>query len=306
MSKLSLLLKHLIPQKLERTLRTFRDMNLRKYNQTKLPERIYNQSHYYTISFCSTCMNRLFHLKHTIEKNILDNSSYPNVEFVLIDYNSQDGLEEFTRKHLTKYIRQGVLNYYKTYEPQKFHASKAKNLSHALAKGDIVCNVDGDNFTGKDFAFYINDLYNQNGTNIIYQFHKPPFWGTVGRLSFFKENFMRLGGYDEAFLPIGHEDIDVVNRGREMGFEFRQENLENFQRYLSNTTLEKSVNCTEEVEDYYKLEGSNRLVSNENIKNGILTANAAGMENFVVYKNFGKEALNSSDLIMKQNGSLMV
>ena len=298
MSKLSLLLKYLIPQKLERSLRTFRDINLRKYNDTRLPEEIYSQNHYYTISFCSTCMNRLFHLKHTIEKNILDNISYPNVEFVLIDYNSQDGLEGFVKKNLSKYIDDGILNYYKTNEPQKFHASKAKNLSHALAKGDIVCNVDGDNFTGKDFAYYINYLYNKGGTNTIYQFHKPPFWGTVGRLSFYKENFMKLGGYDEAFLPIGHEDMDLVNRGREMGLEFKQERLENFQRYLSNTTLEKSVNCTDELQDYYKLEGTNRKLSNSNIEKGILTANAGGMESFVLYKNFGKEPLYSKDIIM--------
>lgn len=300
------MLKNLLPQRLERNLRTFRDMNLRKYNDVQLPAEIYEQSHYYSISFCSTCMNRLFHLKHTLEKNILDNISYPKVEFVLIDYNSQDGLESFAKEKLSKYINDGVLNYYKTFEPQRFHASKAKNLSHALAKGDIVCNVDGDNFTGKDFAFYINYLFNQHGKDKIYQFHKPPYWGTVGRLCFYRENFMRLGGYDEAFLPIGHEDIDLVNRGREMGFEFKPEQLENFQRYLSNTTLEKSINCTEEVEDYYKLEGSNRALSDDNIRNGILKANAGGMENFIVYKNFGEEALNSKDLIMKHNSSMLV
>ena len=224
---------------------------------------------------------------------------------MLINYNSQDGLEEYASKHLKKYIDKGILNYYRTDEPQRFHASKAKNLSHALAKGEIVCNVDGDNFTGKDFAYYINYLFNQHGTNNIFQFHKPPFWGTVGRLCFYKENFMKLGGYDESFLPIGHEDMDLVNRGRELGLVFRQEQLENFQRYLSNTTLEKAVNCTDEQESYYNLEGTNRKRSNENIRNGILTANPDGMENFKVYKNFGSEAFNSKDLILKQAGSFI-
>ncbi|MFD3000919.1 glycosyltransferase family A protein [Pontibacter toksunensis] len=242
-------------------------------------------------------MNRLFHLKHTIEKNILDNSSYPNLEFVLIDYNSQDDLEGYVKKNLEKYIHKGILNYYKTTEPQKFHMSKAKNLSHALAKGDIVCNVDGDNFTGKDFAFYINYLFNKHGKDIIYRFHKPPFWGTSGRIALFKDNFMQLGGYDEEFLPAGHDDIDLVNRGLKIGLNYKQEQLENFQRYLSNTTLEKSVNCTDELNDYYKLESANRARSDENVKHGKLFANAAGMENFVVFKNFNKEPLNSRDLI---------
>lgn len=304
MSKLSLALNKILPQRLQRTLRNFRDMNLRRYNDTVLPEEIYEQNHHYSISFCSTCMNRLFHLKHTIEKNILDNMNYPKVEFVLINYNSQDGLDTYAEKHLKKYVEAGVLNYYRTDEPQKFHASKAKNLSHALAKGEIVCNVDGDNFTGKDFAFYINYLFNQNGTNNIYQFHKAPFWGTVGRLCFYKENFMKLGGYDESFLPIGHEDIDLLNRGRAMGLEFRQEKLENFQRYLSNTTLEKAINCTDEAESYYQLQSRNSIQSDENIRNGLLTANAGGMQNFKLYKNFGSELLNSRELILKQANTL--
>lgn len=305
MSKLSLALNKILPQGLQRTLRNFRDMNLRRYNDSVLPEEIYAQDHYYSISFCSTCMNRLFHLKHTIEKNIHDNDNYPKVEFVLINYNSQDGLDAYAEKHLKKYTETGILNYYRTDEPQKFHASKAKNLAHALAKGEIVCNVDGDNFTGKDFAFYINYLFNQDGKDMIYQFHKAPFWGTVGRLCFYKERFMKLGGYDESFLPIGHEDIDLLNRGRASGLEFKQVKLENFQRYLSNTTLEKAVNCTDEAESYYQLQSQNTKLSDENIKNGILTANAGGMENFKLYKNFGSEVLNSSELILQQEKSLL-
>ena len=46
------------------------------------------------ISFCITCMNRLKHLKN-FEKNILDNFLVDEVEFVVLDYNSQDGLEEW-------------------------------------------------------------------------------------------------------------------------------------------------------------------------------------------------------------------
>ena len=43
------------------------------------------------ISFCITCMNRLKHLQETLEKNILDNFLVDEVEFVVLDYNSQDG-----------------------------------------------------------------------------------------------------------------------------------------------------------------------------------------------------------------------
>ena len=52
------------------------------------------------ISFCITCMNRLKHLQETLEKNILDNFLVDEVEFVVLDYNSQDGLEEWIAHRL--------------------------------------------------------------------------------------------------------------------------------------------------------------------------------------------------------------
>ena len=304
MSKLTLFINKFIPQKLERKIRTFRDKNLRTYKIEKLPAEIYTPKKFYSISLCITCMNRLFHLKETIEQNIQDNAAYPNIEFVLIDFNSQDGLEEYVRANLMSYIDKGILNYYKTKEPKNFHASYAKNLSHALAKGEIVCNLDGDNFTGKDFAYYLNFLFNQKGHNNIYQFFKRPYWGTVGRLSFYKENFFKLGGYDESLLPIGHEDLDLINRANEMGIPLHQTQIENFLKYLSNTTKEKAENCTDTDEDYYSLVGGNIEISTNNIKNGKLKANPDGMKNFVVYRNFQDQPLNSKDLIQQYNSHL--
>ena len=61
------------------------------------------------ISFCITCMNRLKHLQETLEKNILDNFLVDEVEFVVLDYNSQDGLEEWIAQSMMKYII-GLLN----------------------------------------------------------------------------------------------------------------------------------------------------------------------------------------------------
>lgn len=306
MSKLTLFLNQFIPQSLERKLRTIRDKNFRKYNIEKLPPEIYTPKKFYSISLCITCMNRLFHLKETIEQNIQDNAAYPNIEFVLIDYNSQDGLEEYVKENLMPYIDKGILNYYKTYEPKKFHMSLAKNLSHALAKGEVVCNLDGDNFAGKDFAFYLNYLFNTKGENNIYQFFKRPFWGTVGRLCLHKEKFFKLGGYDESLLPVGHDDIDLVNRSRKMGMNFEQTQIENFLKYLSNTTKEKSENATDTDEDYYSITHVNIEKSNENIRNGKLVANPTGMKNFTIYRNFEKEPLNSKDLIEQYNRDLYI
>ncbi|WP_188464759.1 galactosyltransferase-related protein [Marivirga lumbricoides] len=234
-------------------------------------------------------MNRLFHLKNTLEKNIIDNQDYKNIEFVVINYNSKDHLDVWMKEHMQKYIESGLVKYYKTNEPQSFHASKAKNLSHLLAEGEIVCNLDGDNFTGKDFAFYINYMFNKYGENLFLHFTKKPFWGTEGRMALSKNNFLKLGGYDEDLLPIGHEDHDLMNRAKAFGLKYFKIEIENFLKYLSNTEKEKAENCADGATSFYVLEKGNQEKSNGNIKNGKLIANPSGREKFTIYKNFSSE-----------------
>lgn len=280
-------IKRFIPQKFEKILRGFRDQYLRTYKVEKLPKEIYSdQLKKYKISFCITCMNRLFHLKNTLEQNIIDNKHYKNLEFIVINYNSKDQLDQWIKKHMLKYIESGLVKYYKTDEPESFHASKAKNLAHMLAEGEIVCNLDGDNFTGKDFAFYINYLFNKYGENIFSHFTKQPFWGTEGRMVLTKKNFIKLGGYDEDLLPIGHEDHDLMNRAKAFGLKYKKIEIENFLRYLSNTEKEKAMNCADGNTNFYVLEHNNREKSNINIENGNLVANPQGMHKFTLYKNF--------------------
>ncbi|PTB96542.1 hypothetical protein C9994_06875 [Marivirga lumbricoides] len=293
MSKATLLLSKLLPNQLERKIRTYRDIYLRNYNIIDLPAEVYSKDlKKHSISFCTNCMNRLFHLRHTMEENIKSNLEYSDVEFVLVNYNSGDGMHEWVRKNLMSYIEQGVLNYYYTSEPQYFHMSKAKNLAHKLAKNEIVCNLDGDNFTGKDFAFYINYLFNKHGLDSIFHFKKAPYWGCEGRIVLSKVNFEKLGGYDEDFHPAGHQDHDLIFRGKAMGIDYHTIEIENFLKYLSNSTLEKSTGLAEKKVDYYKLRDENIVSSNKNIAEGRLVANAEkGWGKSVVYKNFSKEAI---------------
>lgn len=62
-------------------------------------------------------MNRLHHLEQTLLTNILDNADYPDLEFVLLDYNSTDQLEQYVKTSLQQYIDNGTLVYYKTNGP---------------------------------------------------------------------------------------------------------------------------------------------------------------------------------------------
>jgi glycosyltransferase involved in cell wall biosynthesis len=171
----------------------------------------------YKISFCIPCMNRIDHLMETLPVNIEDNKDYPNVEFVLLDYNSSDGLEEWVKKEMMKHIESGVLVYYRTEEPKFFHMSHSKNVSHKLATGKIVCNLDADNFTTPGFARYIyNELKNRDCKIIFAKGASKLF----GKLAIFKDDFINeLNGYDEMMQNYGYEDRDLYERAKDRFFD---------------------------------------------------------------------------------------
>lgn len=186
-------------------------------------------SRYRKISFCITCMNRAKHIKKTLRKNMRNNAAYPYLEFVLLDYNSQDDLQEWVFKHFKKEIASGRLVYYQTKKPQAFEMSRAKNMAHQLASGEVVCNLDADNYAGYDFAFYINSVMDINSHSIGAQdyIHKKniftgsPISDCGGRIFLLKEFFTKLGGYDERFVAYGCEDIDFKMRAKRFGLTFQ-------------------------------------------------------------------------------------
>jgi hypothetical protein len=172
------------------------------------------------ISYATVCMNRLHHLKLTLPKNIHDNLNDGNVEFVLLDYNSSDGLEDWIHTEMNEYISAGLLSYYRTPVPQYFNRSHSRNIMFRLATGEIICNVDADNYTGKGFTQYIRKQFDNN-TNIflnadmtgrLYQAK-----GAFGRFVARKEDFIEVGGYDETMTCYGFEDCDLVNRLKLLG-----------------------------------------------------------------------------------------
>jgi glycosyltransferase involved in cell wall biosynthesis len=171
---------------------------------------------FHKISFGTVCMNRLHHVKNTLPKNIADNMDYPGgVEFILLDYNSTDGLEQWVREEMQEHLQSGILKFYRTEEPQYFNRSHSRNMSFQLTTGAIICNVDADNYTGKNFAAYINtsfikdaDIFLVSAFNEDYLQYKDAY----GRLCAWRKDFFAVGGYDEAMESYGHEDTDLYDR----------------------------------------------------------------------------------------------
>src|SRR4051812_19983514 len=61
----------------------------------------------YSISFCTTCMGRLHDLAFTLPQNMADNADYPDLEFLVLDYHSEDGLESWMAEHMRPHIEAG-------------------------------------------------------------------------------------------------------------------------------------------------------------------------------------------------------
>jgi len=178
----------------------------------------------YKVSICTTCMNRTDDLKQTYIKNIEENIKYPHVDFVLLNYNSKDDMDEWVKKNLMEYIEKGIVNYYHTTEPEFYSMTHSRNVVFKLGKGDIVNNVDADHYTCTThgspakyrqpepeicFAEYINILANHQPKQAVFLKSKQK---NRGRLGFFKKDFLWLGGYDEGLHGYGHDDCDLLNR----------------------------------------------------------------------------------------------
>jgi len=163
-------------------------------------------------------MNRLSHLRQTLPINLRDNQDYPSIEFIVLDYNSSDGLKEWIQHEMKDYLNMKKLIYRRAKGFQYFHHAHAKNIAHRLAQGKTVCNLDADNYTGQRFAEYLAQIFT-NGKRLILRSPSVNY-GTYGRIAMHKADFELIGGYDERMkYGWGYEDTDLVTRARRMGFQ---------------------------------------------------------------------------------------
>lgn len=175
---------------------------------------------------------RLRHLQETLPQNLRDNvlPVGPDVEFVVLDYNSIPDLADwiFSNPELAPYLESGVLKYFRTEDPESFHMSHAKNMAHRLATGDVLCNLDSDNFLGQGFSRYLERVFTAypdaiiNPSVRVSKFFSPDERGFFGRLAIARKHFETLHGYDEHLhdpdsANWGGEDTDFMYRAKGMG-----------------------------------------------------------------------------------------
>jgi len=167
------------------------------------------------ISFCTTCKGRLNHLQKTVVHNLEANRGYPNFEYVLLDYASRDGMAGWVKNTFPTEIESGRVVYAYFPRGDKFHMTHAKNMAHRIASGNILVNVDADNFTPEGFAKYLAHKFTKKGNNIymgVENLDKDTKGGCGGRIAVTRGAFFLVGGYDEKFSGWSPDDKDFDRR----------------------------------------------------------------------------------------------
>ncbi len=197
-------------------------------------------------------MGRANHLKETLPQNIRDNPISENldIEFVVLNYNSSDDLHEWitTDPEMVKHIESGLVRYGKTTDPEFFYMSHAKNMVHRMATGDVVCNLDADNFLGEGFAEFLQRNFLDdldiviNPSHRVSKYFPPDDRGFFGRVAISRDNFLKLNGYDESFSGWGGEDEDFMQRAKGLGLKHKRIDDIKYLSIIRHTNEERIVN----------------------------------------------------------------
>jgi hypothetical protein len=178
-----------------------------------------------TVACCITCKGRAEHIKRTLPANLEDN---PDAKFILLNYNSGDDLVEYVTEHHQSDLVAGRLVLYSTFEPERFQMAHAKNMAHRLGieeGGDILVNLDADNYAGRGFVHYLRREFGA----ALRRGAERYMWarmvkgqmdrGISGRIAVTRNAFLLTGGYDEKYDTWGPDDEDFKTRLGMLGIE---------------------------------------------------------------------------------------
>lgn len=166
------------------------------------------ENNIFDLAFCTTCRNRLKQLNQTLESNL--SLLEENQMISLVDFGSSDGLSDWIWKNFESDIKNKKLSFFQVTNSVNWSSPKAKNLAHRLAPAKYLFNLDADN------SLDISDLnsirHAAKNNQVTHQFSGDWRDGSVGRIGIPKDLFLKIGGYDEALLPMSVQDIDLLNR----------------------------------------------------------------------------------------------
>jgi hypothetical protein len=233
-----------------------------------------NEVNMLTLSFCITCKNRFHQIEKTLKQNLDDNRMHKDrIEFILVDFDSTDGLHDWVAENFKDEINDGYLKYYYTEELPFWHASIAKNTAHLLANNEILVNLDCDNYTGYHGGEFVLQQFSQSpGTMLLHQFSGQASDGSFGRIGVHRHRFFDIGGYDESMNPMSIQDYDLIMRLQTLGIKYVCCSDERYGKTIPNTKEEGILYTGSEL-DYMSMLVKNRQISEKNLSEGKFAVN---------------------------------
>lgn len=159
------------------------------------------------ISYCTNCSGRLWQLQQTIDHN-LSYTKVNEVELCILGYNDES-VEKWLRLNYSEYINDGrlkVKTHFDNYKPvdgSDYACGYAKALAHEMASGEILFNLDADNFIDDAHDYLLNLKINE-----VLKYHILPD-GSSGRIGLYRKVYDKVGGYlDKGRL----DDTDLISR----------------------------------------------------------------------------------------------
>lgn len=223
------------------------------------------------ISYCSTCKGRLHQLKQTFYSN-LEALRNIDAEWIIVDYGCPDNTaDELINLPITKeFLKNNKLKIYKFNKDIPFIMSLAKNLSHSLASGRVIFNLDIDNFIGDSFR----QLLQVSRRQYLHTGWDTLTAGTKGRIGVHNSTFHQLGGYDLDLDVACYDDVDLVSRLEKLKLSrVTETNI----RYPIQNTNEDTLKYSETDKDYKDIFLNSKRISQEKLNKGIVKANPNGM-----------------------------
>lgn len=180
-------------------------------------------------SIVTTCKGRLDNLKRTLPHFLRQKGA----EVIVVDYDCPEGTAEFVCR---EYPAAHVV---KVTGRPKFNTSHARNLGAAKATGKFLVFLDADVIVADNFVKYLDEHLKGHSFGLF----GPPLTSSMrGSCAVWREDFERIGGYDELLGGYHGEDLELYMRLRLIGS--RETELP------SSLVLEVIDQTTEERERY--------------------------------------------------------
>jgi hypothetical protein len=220
------------------------------------------------VSFCTTCCNRLHQFNQTFDRNCAVVAASPHVEWIIFNHSSTDGLDAYISERLDT-LSHRIL-YAKNLSSDSWHLSVAKNIAHRLASGDILMNLDCDNYIGDAAKWLVHDF--QAGYDLVHCWSGSFADGTCGRVALSRSLFYNLRGYDEEFHPMGYQDRDLINRAAAWGAKILRRHSHGSVA-IPNTKEASISQCSKPGMTWNDYMTANKARSEQNIAQGYWVAN---------------------------------